>query len=261
MSLVNIGKREIDDITKKTALVRGSYPIYSLEDAKSLFMRAETIGEAAKMAITDGLKGKALLYAKREICGEEWNAPKLSNAVSQKWKDFWSMLNITKSNVNYLLDFAGYKEDGGIIETASHYREVKKIAGDMPIDEKYKELGGSKLKTAKDIREAEKKKESLSERMQRFAREFPEYAKEKPTVAYMGMGPELMKRLPQVTPTEWKNFYRTTAACIHPDKGGSTENMAILSTLNEMYSFIFENRENIEFNKKREKIYEEFMRG
>jgi len=57
------------------------------------------------------------------ICGDEWNAKKLSNNISKKWLSFLETIDLVdkvgsqKMNVNYLLDFAGYKEDGGEIET------------------------------------------------------------------------------------------------------------------------------------------------
>ncbi len=69
--------------------------------------------------------GDALLKAKKLICGDEWNAKSLSHSKSSKWKDFLNTLNLVnkngevKVNVRYLLDFAGYKEDGGKIEAVS----------------------------------------------------------------------------------------------------------------------------------------------
>ena len=47
--------------------------------------------------------------------------------------------------VRDLLDFAGYKERGGEIETASHYREVKKLTGatnkEPETEAQYRNLG------------------------------------------------------------------------------------------------------------------------
>ena len=72
------------------------------------------------------LQGKSLLKAKKLICDEEWNAVKLTVPVSKKWLLFLETVSLidkkgfAKANVSYLLDFAGYKEAGGEIETASH---------------------------------------------------------------------------------------------------------------------------------------------
>ena len=61
-------------------------------------------------------QGKALLDAKKLICGDEWNVKQLTHKTSKKWKEFLKMLDLIdkngnqKVNVNYLLDFAGYKE-------------------------------------------------------------------------------------------------------------------------------------------------------
>jgi len=71
----------------------------------------------------DGLQGNALLTAKKLLCGDEWDSKKPTKVIGKKWSDFLSVINCQKANANYLLDFAGYKEDGGTIDTASHYRE------------------------------------------------------------------------------------------------------------------------------------------
>ena len=61
----------------------------------------------------DGLQCKALLEAKKLICGDEWN--KKGSTSSPKFLLFLGKLDLIKpdgrpkANVNYLLDFAGYK--------------------------------------------------------------------------------------------------------------------------------------------------------
>ena len=49
------------------------------------------------------------------ICGDEWDAPRLSGASRKNWGIFLESLNCERSTANKLLDFAGYKERGGIL--------------------------------------------------------------------------------------------------------------------------------------------------
>ncbi len=56
---------------------------------------------------------------KKRICGNEWDAERMTKVYRKKWVDFFGKLDITERNVQYLLDFAGYKEKGGKIDKAS----------------------------------------------------------------------------------------------------------------------------------------------
>jgi len=143
-----------NEIVKKVYDIK----LNTVNDCADLYNKAPDIAEQLK----DGLQGMALLEAKKLICGDEWDAKKPTKAIGEKWVKFYSMLGAKKENVNKLLDFAGYREGGGKIEKASHYRETKKITVGVEkkptaqeVDEKYDELGGEKLETAKAITDAE----------------------------------------------------------------------------------------------------------
>ncbi len=79
--------------------------------------------------IKDKGQGTVLLAAKKYYCGDEWDKRQMSKEARTKWKNFLVELNLWDnkfnkplSNVNYLLEFAGYVEQGGKIEVASQYR-------------------------------------------------------------------------------------------------------------------------------------------
>ena len=43
-------------------------------------------------------------FAKKIICGDEWNAVRLTKLLSEKWESFYSKLGAKRSNVDKLLD-------------------------------------------------------------------------------------------------------------------------------------------------------------
>lgn len=263
--VISLPKDEVVKIEKSfsadTSMTYSPRQLITIEDCKEQYLKADEVSHIAQQVIKDRMQGDALLKAKKLICGDEkdkngvpmWCRPKLPNAISQKWKDFWSMLGTTKSNVNYLLDFAGYKERGGEIETASHYREVKKLATDKKdveeIDAIYKEAGGEDLSTAKEVKEAVQKSKVWVQPL------FEKEVGKQPQVSMSSMmfGLKLQEAIPEPSESEWKSFYRAVASCIHPDKGGSAEHTAILTQLNKMYQLIFSHRKEV-------KLQEEWWR-
>jgi len=96
--------------------MNSAYDISTVALCQELYTKAPEIAQIASMAIKDGLQGKALLAAKKIICGDEWNAKILPQTSAAKWKLFLQSISCIdkngepKRNVSYLLDFAGYKE-------------------------------------------------------------------------------------------------------------------------------------------------------
>ena len=268
-------KKEIRDIKVRTSMVRAMYEPKTIDECRDLYLNATEIANVAAISIKDGLQGKALLEAKKLICNIEWDTPlgKMSKHFSTKWLNFLSTINLTfidkgkylreKTNVRELLDFAGYKERGGEIETASHYQEVKKITGATnkepeKIDEAYRIAGGKELKTAKEVKEKVAEVVEKVNPLKEFFKKYPEYQKEEPTISPIALGQFVLNQIPQITRKEWKKTYRTLAACVHPDKGGSDKDMSTLASINKIMETLFENAEKKAFNEKRKKTYAKF---
>ncbi len=243
--LTTIGKKEQLDISRRTAMIRAAYTPETTEECAELYRNAEEIATVAAIALKDGLQGKALLQAKKNLCGKEWNAVSLTHAKSLKWKEFLNILNLidkqgkVKVNVRFLLDFAGYKEEGGEIETASHMREVKKIAGPKveDIDKAYADAGGSENKSARELKEnLTKTKIYVKDIFVREVGAMPETA-----MTIIQVGAKVLEKLPYMSEDEWKTWYRTASRCMHPDHGGTVHDFSILNSLNEMITVITEN--------------------
>ena len=237
-------------------MLKAKYNPKTTEECKQLFLDAEEISLQAASALKDGLQGKALLQAKKNLCGEDWNLRQLSKGSREKWSSFlreidcWNeKVGSQNRNVSYLLDFAGYKEEGGVIETASHYREAKKIAGPNTgdIDETYKNVGGSENKTAAQLRANLTKKKVYVQDI--FIREVGH--KPEPSMNQIQIGSKMLDKLPHMTENEWKTWYRTASRCMHPDHGGSEHDFSILNSLNEMITTVVE-------NEKRRVVYNEW---
>ncbi len=107
--IVNIPEKEMTRITKRSSLVGMDYNPTTKKECKQLYLDAPQIAEVTKAAVKDGLQGKALLTAKKLICGDEWDAKRLSSSLKKKWEEFFLSLGASERNVAYLLDFAGYK--------------------------------------------------------------------------------------------------------------------------------------------------------
>lgn len=244
--IITIPQDEVMKITKRSTLVGMDYNPKTLDECTKLYRDAPQIAEIAKSAIVDGLQGKALLEAKKLICGDEWNkAGNLSGSLSKTWQIFLQSVSCSKQQASYLLDFAGYKEDGGEIETASHYREVKKRIGtdSSAIDEAYNDAGGKDLKTAKDVAKSIK---SISV-LKLFEQEVGTF--ESVMLSTMQLQDKLTECIPDVSQEEWKSFYRKVSHCIHPDKGGEEIEMMMLSSFNKMMNILFKQVKEVQKSK------------
>jgi len=254
MNLTTITKTEqkmIETVlSSKVSTAYSNTELHTVEDCKDQYLKADEIASIAKNAIKDKLQGFALLKAKKIICDDEWDAAQLTHKTSKKWKDFLHVLNLigkdgaVSKNVLYLLDFAGYKESGGKIETASHYREVKKVSSTKThteIDAMYDEAGGEALVTAKEVKKGVQKQKVWVQPL--FEKEVGK--EPRITLSSVAYGMEINNTMPTPTPEEWKSFYRTVASCVHPDKGGNSEHTAILTQLNKMYQLVFTHEKEV----------------
>jgi len=171
MNVISLDKKEVSSITKRysaTATVGNQHTLRTTDDCKVQYQTAEEVSLLAKTAIKDGLQGQALLVAKKLICGDEWNKRNMSGNPRKKWADFLITIQCSSQQSGLLLDFAGYKEaeqnliDEGVdvtpIDTASHYREAKKlsdISGHEAVSTTYTQAveanGGVVPKTAKEV--------------------------------------------------------------------------------------------------------------
>lgn len=264
-NIISLKEKEVNSITKNfsadTGLTYSPRALKTIDDCVEQYNKADEVSHIAQQVIKDRMQGDALLKAKKLICGDEWNLdmPQIGRSLRSKWSDFLSVIGLLtiggtrdgmpKTNVKYLLDFAGYKERGGEIETASHYREVKKVASsksdEKEIDALYHESGGAELKTAREVKEAvQEKKISV---YQLFTEEVGE--EPRADLSSMMAGVKIQEAMPNPTESEWKDFYRTVANCIHPDKGGREEHATILTQLNTMYQIMFKHNKQVAINK------------
>jgi len=227
----------------------------------------------AMKTIQDGLQGKALLDAKRLICGDEWNAVSLTNENSSKWKEFLKYLDLIqpsgkpKVNVSYLLDFAGYKEieenftDVTPIANAGQFREVKKLSETNDPREIAKlnteiveaiEGAGEKV-TASSIKEF-----ALVNVEEQFKKEFN---LEKPVVTnFFENMTDLTNMINEIDFTHYKTVYKELSKIYHPDKnnGSDHEVMAFMNSLNELFKFVTKRRKSVVMKEEYMKQYEEW---
>lgn len=260
-------------------LTNKAYPTDTEDQCKELYLQAEEIASVAATSIKDGLQGRALLSAKKIICGDYWDKDpskiKKENGRAEasnrykNYQDFLKRIKCTNANSSYLLDFAGYKEAEEVliaegaditpIDTASHYREVKKQTEEKTpeaISKTYTEAvehTGSVPKTAVAVKEAVAK---TGERV--YVQDiFEDEVGKRPEVLYAQMffGNEVLKKVPSVTPAQWKKFYRNVAACVHPDKGGTEQDMEVLARLNEMMNLVIDQTKSILERKAWDKDY------
>ncbi len=66
------------------------------------------------------------------------------------------------------------------------------------------------------------------------------------TLAPMEFPAKVIGKLPDVTATEWKKFYRLVASVIHPDQGGDKDMTAILTSLNRTMNVVFDHVDETE---------------
>lgn len=273
--MVSIPTKEVETITKSfsadTAITYSPRHLRTVEDCIDQYNKAEEVSRIAQSVIKDRMQGDALLKAKKLICGDEWDKTNtgISKPVFSQWLDFLKNLNLTyivnntvqpKVAVRNLLDFAGYKERGGEIETASHYREVKKVVGKdvEDIDRTYKEAGGEDLNTAKEVKEAVSKvskKIWVQELFEKEAGKCPDSGKNT-----MALGVLALEKLPSVSEAQWKEFYRKMSRCVHPDHGGTDEDMAILASINNMITTVIAENKKTALAKEWQRDYEQWKK-
>lgn len=264
--------------------MKNSYDPKTEQECVELYKNAEEISSAAKMALKDGLQGKALLNAKKIICGDEWNATRLTKNIVLKWNTFLGQINLLRTTgerigsatdtVHKLLDFAGYKEKeeeliaDGVevtpINTASHYRETKKIAQEdgktTPEDiskvftQAVKTNDGVIPSTAKEVKEVVAKASRKIYVQELFIKEVGVCPPE--AISSMTLGTTILSILPDLSEAQWKKWYRDMSKLIHPDTGGSSSDFAILNTINEAMTLTVENREKKQLRKEWKEDYE-----
>ncbi len=252
-NLITLPKNEVETITKcysaDTTSTYNPRQLKTVEDCVDQYNKAEEVSRLAQSVIKDRMQGDALLKAKELICGKENYRKPLTNIISEKWTNFYLMLGAKKNNVDKLLAFAGYKEDGGKIETASHYREVKKVSAtktQTEIDELYDDAGGEELTTAKEVKEG-----LLTTPKTVYVRHvFEDEAGKCPErgANSMRLGTIMLQKTPSVTSGEWKKWYHKVSLCLHPDHNkDSSDDMAILASINEMIQTVIDaNKKNKE---------------
>ena len=286
--LTTIDAKETKEITSRSSLIRAFYEPKNAKEAKELYIKAPSIAESAKIGLLDGLQGKALLVAKKDICGDEWNAAKITNiAAKNKWFAFLLSLGLSDPRREYsegrtarrLLEFAGYKEAGGTIETASHFREVKKIVESSKpemIDPIYKEAGGPSIVTAKEVKEKIistisqplSKEEIIAKpepvidikSVELFLETYPEYENIDQPLMNKELENQIFQALPDIDKESWKIFYKKLSKIIHTDLGGQDNDMQILSSFNNIMNKKYINLKLEEKVSERDSKYEKFCK-
>ena len=251
--------------------MNSAYDISTVALCQELYTKAPEIAQIASMAIKDGLQGKALLAAKKIICGDEWNKP-LTHQTSKKWKDFLQVLKTSSQQASYLLDFAGYKEveeeliKEGIeitpIDTASHFREAKKLSDSKEhgavattYTEAVKSNNGVKPSTAKEVVEVVQKSKKKVDSEILFFKDEPQWSERKTGIGAFAVGNAMISHISPIEKDDWKRFYKTVAKCVHPDKGGSEDDMTILAAMNEMMSVLHKQQEFEQWQKNKLAAY------
>ena len=222
--LTTVKKREIQTLKINVAT---HMLAYDTMDEKQAIEAWHKVPELAQ-AFEDMAYGSILKHMKDTLGIESFGK------FCQKIDEFEFRDNVPypSSRVYRLLDFAGYKEEGGVIETASHYREVKKVVGrdTAKIDEVYEELDSPK--TAKDVKEQVQSVESkwLEDRKKEeiLLEQFLELRPDLKVKAYEDSKTEI------AVPTKeaWKKFFGVVSHCVHPDKGGEEYLQDILNNIN-----------------------------
>lgn len=269
-AIVSIPEKETKVIGKRASLVGMDYNPKTVKECEELYRNAPQIAEVAKLAVKDGLQGKALLEAKKMKCEDEWDKPRgnMSDSARSKWDFFLETLNLLskrkdgrieeKTTVRELLEFAGYKERGGEIETASHYREVKKVTGskdEKVIDKAYSDAGGKELKTAREVKEKVIEKCKLVYVRNLYEDEVGSFEDE--CLSTIQLQESLVENLPEVGRTEWKSFYRKLSHCIHPDK--NDEGMqSILNNFDKMMTILFKQEKAVKERRDWNSDYEQW---
>lgn len=239
------------------------------EECADLYRKAPEIASMAKQSLQDGLQGKALLEAKKLICGNEWNKPlHKTNPKSKNWSNFLLEVKCSKQQASYLLDFAGYKEveekliKEGVevkpIETASHFREAKKAALanakeegiELSSTDKHTETAkafteaveandGDVPKTAKEVKKVLKNFKNKVYSLDIYLKEFPDEVEPQVDNIIKFSG-KLAANVPEVSEKEFKSFFKAAAKCLHPDKGGKDEDMNMLLKLKDFMEIIID---------------------
>ena len=80
-------------------------------------------------------------------------------------------------------------------------------------------------------------------RFERIERRTSEYINSNPEPEHIPFNIFDIAKMPEVDAEQWKSFYREVAKKIHPDIGGSSEHMAILSEMNEVMTKASKNAE------------------
>lgn len=224
MELTNIKKREIQTLKMNVATHMLAYDTMNEKEAIEAWHKVPELAQAFE----DMAYGSILKHMKEVLPKAEW--PIFLDKIGMM-SDRGGRYR-PKANVFYLMEFAGYKEEGGAIETASHYREVKKVVGkdQGKIDEAYKELDSPK--TAKDVKEQVQSRESLWLDAKReedaLLEEFLTLRPDLKVSPYIDSNAQI--KIP--SRISWKLFFATVSHCIHPDKGGDAEMQDILNNIN-----------------------------
>ncbi len=256
-SLITLPKNEVETITKcysaDTTSTYNPRQLKTIEDCVDQYNKAEEVSHLAQSVIKDRMQGDALLKARKLICRDEWDFKKLSRSTEKSWGVFLDTIGLKgdsgRRQANYLLDFAGYKEDGGKIETASHFREVKKVSTtktQTEIDELYDDAGGEELTTAKEVKEGlltTPKTVYVRHLFEDEAGKCPERGANSTRLGTM-----MLQKTPSITAGEWKKWYHKVSLCLHPDHNkDSSDDMAILASINEMIQTVVDaNKKNKE---------------
>ena len=282
--LTTLPTKEIETISKQfsadTGYTYNEKLLHTVDDCVEQYKKAEEVSRIAQAVIKDRMQGSALLKAKKIICGDEWNSRKLSNIISKKWLSFCETLGqIDRSgnqtrNISYLLDFAGYKEaeerliEAGVdvtpIDTASHYREVKKLSeldSHEAVATTYTQAveanNGEIPSTAKEVKEVVNTSKNKVNSMDLFLSDFPEYIGIEPSHNKLKVDDIISSKLPRPSKDKWKHFYKIVASSIHPDKGGTDDDMAILTGIKEVYDYLHQqDKQNMQMSEKTEKYRE-----
>ncbi len=272
MELVTLNKA---DIKLAEATARGglqmtskAYDPKTEEECIELYKNAEEISNVAKLTLKDGIQGRALLNAKKIICGDEWSNRNLTYRVSEKWKQFYLSLGAKLSNVNKLLDFAGYKEqeeqriEAGEnitpIPTASHYREVKKIAGkDGDVSKTYTDAvnlhDGEQPSTAKEVKRIVTTASNLvpeEEMFQQYAIDTIGMKDEELSWGEINYNQvsalKLSSEVRSVDTNEWDYVKKSITKQFHPDTGdGDDTVMSMISMLDKIFKQVKSMNKNL----------------
>ena len=161
------------------------------------------------------------------------------------------------------------KKKASIVTVAKMYEKLAKESNDgkvfgssTDVEKAYVAYHEEPIKEKKKKKDKKKKKE-VEEVEEVYVRDvFAEAAGDCPPRGgnSLKLGSAVLAEFPTMSEDEWKKWYRKVASILHPDKGGSEQDMTILTAINNMVNVVVEANKLNEKNSQWEDDYEQWKK-